>query len=717
MFEQLPTYLHTNLSFFIMLLSALIAGLIAYYQYNRTVPPISRPLQITLGLMRSITFACIFLLLFAPEITAIWQRSELTNLIFLIDNSASMGMEEKGKSRIERASHIAKQLANAVDTKFAISKYTFDSDTTQILNWDIDTTNLGTNIEHALAVLSHRSNSASTIILLTDGNYTLGNNPLYSETVNQSKIYSIGIGDTADIPDLLITDIRANKIVYQNQPTEIEVYVASRGFNDQRVPLSLINEGNVLQVKDVRINEVDKSTTVKFQVTPKKTGVIQYSLNLKILPQETIKKNNRNMIAVEVLKGKVQVGLIASNPDYDLKFLHLLLNDLEDINLHSSIQTTGGKVFFNQPETVLDSLDVMVLYNYHLQSIYSERSLNILDQLNTRRIPTLIVLGKKISDSQRKIYNKIIPLKSVQNAPLALETQAMPTVEGKISPLLNIFDNDEAMRRFWSLCPPITYPYSDISFMSPVTVLLETDKQAINRKEKMPVMVVQETRSKKNIFLFGSGFWRWHFMLAEDQYYNTGWKSILKNMIRWLDTDVSDKSVIISVPKKNYQIGENVLVNTQVYDGSFKVINDALIRTEIEGPSATFEIESEFIQDGRYEGSFVPIAPGKYQIIAEAWRNDLKIGEDRKDVYINAVNKEFLHTNQNDQFLKKLSAKTGGYYFSEQEALEVLKYLEYKQNLNQESETIEIWNRLPSLILIIVLLTIEWIIRKQKGLA
>jgi hypothetical protein len=273
------------------------------------------------------------------------------------------------------------------------------------------------------------------------------------------------------------------------------------------------------------------------------------------------------------------------------------------------------------------------------------------------------------------------------------------------------------MRRFWSLCPPINYPYSEISFRSPVTVLLETDKHAINRKEKMPVMVIQETRNKKNIFLFGSGFWRWHFMLAEDQIYNTGWKSILKNMIRWLDTDVSEKSVIISLAKKNYQIGENVFVNTQVYDGSFKVINDALIRTTIEGPSATFEIESEFIQDGRYEGSFVPIAPGKYQIISEAWRNDLKIGEDRKDIYVSAVNKEFLHTNQNDQFLKNLSARTGGYYFTEQEAMEVLKYLEFKQNLSQKSETIEIWNRLPFLLLIIVLLSLEWFIRKRKGLA
>lgn len=717
MFEEIPTYLHINLSFFILLLTALVSGLFTYYQYRRTVPPISKSLQIILGMIRGFAVACIFLLLFAPEITAIWQKAQKTNLIFAIDKSASMGVKEKGKSRIERAKYIAEEVADAVDNNFSTRIYAFDSDTTQILNLDIDTTDLGTNIEHALTSLSKAINPAPTIILLTDGNFTLGNNPLYSEAFNQSKIYSIGLGDTATMPDLLISEVKANKFVYQHQPTEIQVYITARGIRNQRSPVSLVHKGKVLQAKEVDLGQNGETTIVNFQVTPKNTGLTQYNFILKALPEETITKNNKYMVAIEVLKGKVQVGLLAVSPGYDTKFLRLLLDDLEDINLHISIQTTRGKFFFNPPEAILDSLDVVILYNYHLQSVYDDRILNILEQLDTRRMPALIFTGEKISTFQLNTFNKFIPLKSVQNAPITLETQVNLTVEGEKSPLISIFENDEIMKRFWLMCPPIQYPYSEISFQSPVKIILETNQQLLKRKNKMPVMVTQETRGKKNIFLIGSGFWRWHFTFAEDQFYKTSWKSILRNMIRWLDTDVLDKNVSISVAKKKYQVGEKVFLSTQVYDGSFMVVNDALIRTKILGPSATFEIESEFIQEGRYEGSFVPITPGKYQVLAEAWRNDLKIGEDTKKLYISAVNKEFLHTNQNDQFLKRLSTKTGGKYFSEEEAMRILKYLEFKPILSQESKNIEIWNRLPFLILIMILLSLEWFIRKRKGLA
>jgi hypothetical protein len=164
-------------------------------------------------------------------------------------------------------------------------------------------------------------------------------------------------------------------------------------------------------------------------------------------------------------------------------------------------------------------------------------------------------------------------------------------------------------------------------------------------------------------------------------------------------------------------VGDQIYINTQVYDGSFNVVNDALVRTAITGPSSAFEIEPAFVESGRYEGVFAPIIPGSYRMTATAWRNDIIIGEDELKIIVASLNREFLNTRQNYTFLKKLADKTGGEYFAEEKADEVLNALRIESQIKHEDKTYELWNRLPVLLLVLFLLTLEWFIRKRKGLA
>jgi hypothetical protein len=84
---------------------------------------------------------------------------------------------------------------------------------------------------------------------------------------------------------------------------------------------------------------------------------------------------------------------------------------------------------------------------------------------------------------------------------------------------------------------------------------------------------------------------------------------------------------------------------------------------------------------------------------------------------VTTVNREFLNTKQNHRLLKRLAEKTGGNYFDEKDAGELINYLSLKPEVNRESETVELWNRLPFLLIIIFLLSLEWFIRKRKDLA
>ena len=717
MFEQIPSYFQLNISIFILLIVVAISGLLSYYQYRRTTPPIAKSLRIFLGILRGLAFTFVLLLLFSPEVKAIWQKKKMGELIIVIDKSASMGLVEKNQNRLERSLKIAGNLIDQINKRLKIVVYGFDIDTTKFSTLSMDTSRLGTNIDKSLRSIIDVEKNATDLVLISDGNFSIGDNPLYSESINRLNIFTIGIGDTIDQPDLMISDVKNNKIVYQNKPTQIQVYIISRGIKTQNQSLSMRQGKKVLQAKNLQLNGDGKTQVVDFELMPEKTGLNDYTFYLEPSDSEAVTRNNAFTISMEVLKSKVDVGLFAGKPSYEARFLSQLLSNQDDIQVHTFVLINGRKYLNSNPDKFIDSLDVAVLQDYPPFSQIDSRTSQFINRLKSHRIPALVILSEDVSSTQLSSLNNFFPIKSIHNMNQVIESQVEPANERDELPILSIFEDEASEKKFWNIIPPIQYVFSDISFNAPVKILLQTRKVINNNKSGQPVLMAYEGKGMKGLLMLGSGFWRWHFLLAEDKIFNNSWQSILKNMIRWLMTGTADKNVILSAGNKKYQVGDNIYVDTQVYDGSFKAVNDGLIRTSVNGPSASFEIESKFLENGRYEGSFVPLLPGRYHIRSEAWRNNIELGTDDMELVVTTVNREFLNTKQNYRFLKRLAEKTGGKYFDENNAGDLINYLSLKPEIKNESETIQLWNRLPFLLIIIFLFSLEWFIRKRKDLA
>jgi len=406
----------------------------------------------------------------------------------------------------------------------------------------------------------------------------------------------------------------------------------------------------------------------------------------------------------------------SSKPDYDIKFLNRLLSDQEEINLHISVLMNRDKYYPENPGKIVDSLDVSILYNYPPLVQRDSRADQIVSRLKSGRKPTFIILNENVNNKRLASIRDFFPVKSIRYSAQAEEIQIKPSIEIELVPVLSIFEDSEKEMKFWNIIPPIQYPYSNIAFDPPAKILLQTGSLLNNNQSGEPVLMTNESNGKKGALLLGSGFWRWHFLLSEDKEYKNSWQLMLKNLIRWLDTGTVNKNVVLSASKNKYQVGDNIVLNTQVYDGSFKSVNDGLIRTTVVGPETSFEIESKYFDSGRYEGSFVPLAPGKYRIKSKAWRNNIELGEDDLELIVTTINREFLNTKQNYRFLKRLAEKSGGKYFDEKDASHLINSLNLKPEIRRESETVELWNRLPFLLIIIVLLCLEWFIRKRKDL-
>jgi hypothetical protein len=217
--------------------------------------------------------------------------------------------------------------------------------------------------------------------------------------------------------------------------------------------------------------------------------------------------------------------------------------------------------------------------------------------------------------------------------------------------------------------------------------------------------MIEQGSGVRNAYLLGSGFWRWHFMLAEDRVYREGWQSIIRNLIRWLSIPdgSSGSNVLISTDKRSYQVGEIVHINSEVYDGDYLPVDSGMVQFKISGPPGIFELDGGLAAPGTYASDFQLLSEGDYTISARAWRsNDVPLGQASTRIVCTAVNIEFINTRR---------------YVNESDYRNIIPDLNFPVRYQEETRTFKIWQKAVLLLLIILLLSVEWFIRKRLGLA
>ncbi|MDZ7333181.1 MAG: hypothetical protein ONB31_14495, partial [candidate division KSB1 bacterium] len=73
-------------------------------------------------------------------------------------------------------------------------------------------------------------------------------------------------------------------------------------------------------------------------------------------------------------------------------------------------------------------------------------------------------------------------------------------------------------------------------------------------------------------------------------------------------------------------------------------------------------------------------------------------------------------TKRNDRLLQQLALKTGGKFFTETDYDELVERLKFPVQRTLQSAEVQLWNRAIWLILAVVLLGLEWLLRKRAGM-
>lgn len=699
---------------------ALIITLISYFMYRVTVPPISGALKATLIFLRSAGLIALLMIFFEPVLTVMTRSETPPRLVVIIDDSESMQLVDGAGDRAE----IVEQLLNhdlfstlRRQNKLSVIRFAGEAEMLTVFSPDsFQLLGPATNIDAAMKKVREirERENIRLGLLISDGNYNVGQRPIYEAEQIGSPVYTVGIGDSLEQKDVLISRILANEIAYLGTESPVDVRVRSAGYGGERVAVTLSDENRVIGEETITLAAGTTDYEVSFSFQPEDEGTKQFTVRVGQLPGEVTYENNNQSFYVRVMDRKIQVFLLAGTPSQDVVFLRRTLENDETVDVSLSVQGAGDSFIGEEPTGQrLREADLIILAGFPT-SDSPQGFVNMVREIIEEQNKPVLFMESSQTDTRR--IDSVLPVVTERTIPN--ERQTFIHVPDAYTPHSVFRAGDERVDINWQALPPV-YRTMNRYIVRPGSETLMTHRMQ-NVPLDDPFLVLRSIGGSKSAAVLGYGIWRWRMMgrgaiNGEEVYDN-----LMLNIVQWLTTEEDQDRVRITSSKDQYHTGESIEFVGQVYDEQYRPLPNAEIRVAVRSENQIFETILTPRGHGRYEGRLNPLPEGDYIYEGIAQYDGADIGKDEGQFMVGELNLEFRDTRMNVGIMRQIAAITDGSYihYDEQKKLgEIIRVMDLQSpRIETQSADFQIWNLPAALVMMILFFSIEWLLRKRNGM-
>ncbi len=540
-----------------------------------------------------------------------------------------------------------------------------------------------TNIYNALSrVKSIQNTHKSPIILISDGNQTIGND--YSYINIKNPVYPVIIGDTTKFEDIAITQLNVNKYSYVGNNFPVEVSVLYNGNKTIDAQLGIYKKGVKVFSKALKLSPNNKSTTININLTATSKGVHYYNVVVSKLPNEKNTVNNSKSFSLEVLDEQVKV-LVLSN------VLHPDLGALKKA-IESNQQR---KVTIAKPTAFKENID-----NYQFVIFY-QPDRTFANYLSKRDSNYLIVTGKNTD------WNYVNRLSLGFTKSYTEQTEDYNAAYN--ANFLTFLQKDIGFDDF----PPLKDVFGAMNLEEHQALLYQ--KVGVIETET-PMLAFFEKGENKYATLFGEGIWKWRAANFRQQNSFEYFDAFVGNIVQYLSSNEKRNRLNVSV-KNLYLANEIINFSALFLDSNYKFDNRASLTVKVTNTTTNTVKEYPFsLADNSYQVNLENLESGEYKYTVSVNGQSFKKTGKFKVLDYN-IEEQFNSANYDK--LNQLVLKTNGKLFFSNQQEELINGLindkQYKitQKLITKEENLINWKWL--LFLIAGLLAIEWFLRKYLG--
>lgn len=691
----------------VYILIFICTSLLSGWSYSG-VSGISKSFRYLLITLRSSIFFLLLILLINPFLKTETTSLSSPNVLVMLDNSASTQIEKEYYNGLTSYLKVLNELNFSDSTKVNYRFFAFGNESKPFLLDSLTFSEDQTNISLVINEIKINEDEASAVVLISDGIYTKGPNPVFEVSDINIPVFSIGLGDTTSQNDVLVSSVSTNAKGYVNSIQQVTATITSKGFKGESFPVELHSGNQKLFVKTITPDLSNSSAEVNFDLRLDKEGLQQFEIRVPPLESEWTDANNTLRFSIDVQDARQKILSLAFEVHPDVRFIRSLV--LADKNTELISRTWLRESQFMEGDLTIspDSVDLVIVHGYPQPGLSQNTAAKV--KQFTDNTPSVVIASPQFNPQRYQQQISGLPvalMEKWQNRPITLSEVS----HNATHPIM------EFPAVTYDRLPLLAAPVDNIESVSGTSVLFGSSfKGKLTNK---PVLVVSEVGNRRMALVTAFNWFRMN--QNPNQEVRAFARRFWHNLIGWTAADPDNKLLDIQPRQNAFSGSDNIILDGYLKNDRGENESNATINISIASDSVEKRMYyMENIGNGEYRLDLGTLPEGLYIFEATSTKEDRILDSAKGEFFVRTSNAEFMDIIRNEALLKKIAQSTDGEYAPFDSVSGFWERLK-EQDLLAAKEQTETSFFYPYqhpawFIAVILLLCIEWVIRKYLSL-
>lgn len=596
-------------------------------------------------------------------------------------------------------------------------------------------------------------NPLAAVVLFTDGQHTTDEDPreIAAQALEKGvRLYIVGVGDPSRTRNLRLAEIYVRPKVWPNEPFEIDAALYAEGIGGREVEVELIEQKapvgdgqpgapSTVERRRVTIPEGGGRIRTTFAHTLANPGQYIYTVRVDSVDgEQTLDDNQVTSSVLEVVDQKVKVLLIAGAPTWEYRMVQRLLRRDDSISVSCWLQTLdidrpqeGDEPINKLPRTLaeLSQYHVIMLFDPNPDE-FDEQWLDALKQFAEKQAGGVLYMagpkytGLFLTLKRTSGLKDILPVsfgdvgESEVARLLTTNNQAWPlriVVANVDHPIMTFTQDPGETLAVWENLPGIYWSFPSQGAKPTTKVLVEHSDPTLPDAPR-PLLVTGRYGSANTVYMGFNGTWRWRRIGQQAEFFDKFWIQVTRFLVETRSLQGRRRG-FVEPEKDRYEIGDRVVLTARLLNPAFDPLDvpevEATLRAG-DGEVSTVVFRKRPGPPGQYETTLTARETGIHEI-------SLTLGDSGSDQ--NSVIKASFRVEipsveadpvwLNEKLLRETADASGGKYYN------VNQLAALADDIPDATEEIEVpgkpeplWDLRGVLLVFVVLLSVEWAVRK-----
>ncbi len=690
--------------------------------------------------LRFFIAAIVVMLLWKPEWRTIINPTTKPKIAILWDDSGSMKTldarlpavlagEGKADSIVARAEWVEKALASDLWTPLRsdganeLITRPFATPGGEGLN--------GTDLGEPLESLLGEENNLRAVVLLSDGDFNLGQPPVAAAQRFRQRgvpIFTIPVGSETRLPDLDLLTVTAPTYGIVGENVQIPFTIRSSLDRQVRTIVRLRDETGRERTKNI-VLAPNAETYDSILWRLEKEGSSTLTLSVPVEDGELVSANNSRAFTISGRPERIRVLIVETLPRWEFRFFRNALQrdpgvELSCLLLTPDLGVGGGMDYISEfPETLeeLSKYDVVVLGDVGVgeNQLTNEQCALIRGLVENQASGVVFLPGRQgnqftlLDTALSDLIPVILDDKNKEGFPETLATPLNLTTEGRASLLTMLGDSEEENPEIWRRLPGFFW-HAPVVRAKGGTEVLATHANRRGPFGPVPLMVTKAAGSGKVLFMGIDSAWRWR-RGVEDLYHYRFWGQVARWMSYQRNMAAGQRVRLFYTPERP-EPGASVTLNANAFDVNGAPLKEGAVSVDItspDGKSQRVELQKNETEWGSYSGRFRVDLPGEWKLRATVFgAADLPT---ETTILAQGVDIEKIGQPARPRVLEEVAKVSRARSILPEQLAELIGEIDALPEPRPLENRIPLWSHWATLVSLILLLGAFWVGRKLNG--